>query len=649
MSASIAAAAANAAPKPGTDDLRLPIAGMTCASCVGRVEKALAAVPGVQAASVNLATEAATIKRAPSVTIDALAKAVERAGYEVAHEELDLAIRGMTCASCVSRVEKALAKVPGVLSASVNLATERAHVVAVAGTGIDSLRSAVDAAGYEADSVDLDQGGAAPAARGLPDWWPVALSALLTLPLVAPMAGMAFGAHWALPGWLQLALAAPVQFWLGARFYRAGWKAVKAFTGNMDLLVALGTSAAFGLSLYGLLAGTAGAHDLYFETSAALITFILLGKWLEARAKRQTTEAIRALNALRPDRALVRRDGKDVEVPLASVAVGDLVVVRPGERVPVDGEIREGRSHVDESLITGESLPVSKGAGDRVTGGAINADGLLLVETRAIGAESTLARIIRLVENAQAAQGADPAHRRQGERGIRAGRARACARHAARLGLRDRELDFGHPLRGRGAGDRLPLRARARDPDRDHGGHRRGGAPRRSDQGRRGARDRALDHHRRVRQDRHADRGPAAAAGRGAGWRRPQRAAAPRGGAAAGQPAPARARGDSSKRPREGVSPPAASDAKALPGRGVQAVVEGRTLYLGSSRLMQELAVDTSALGRARAGARARRSLGLLARRGGGRRAQPRRLARVRRRAQGRRARGHRAPCTRRA
>ncbi|MFZ1909627.1 MAG: heavy metal translocating P-type ATPase, partial [Burkholderiales bacterium] len=404
MPVSIAAAAPGAVADSAARDLRLPIAGMTCASCVARVEKALEAVPGVQAASVNLATEAATVKRAPSVTIDALAKAVRRAGYEVAHEELDLAIRGMTCASCVSRVEKALTKAPGVLSASVNLATERAHVVAVAGTGIDSLRSAVDAAGYQADSVDLEKTGAAAAGRALPDWWPVAVSALLTLPLVAPMAGMALGAHWGLPGWLQLALATPVQFWLGARFYRAGWNALKAFTGNMDLLVALGTSAAFGLSLYGLLAGTAGAHDLYFETSAALITFILLGKWLEARAKRQTTEAIRALNALRPDRALVRRDGKDVEVPLASVAVGDLVVVRPGERVPVDGEIRDGRSHVDESLITGESLPVSKGPGDRVTGGAINADGLLLVETRAIGAESTLARIIRLVENAQAAK-----------------------------------------------------------------------------------------------------------------------------------------------------------------------------------------------------------------------------------------------------
>lgn len=405
MSATILVTAAIAARESKGVRIQLPIAGMSCASCVGRVEKALAAVPGVDAVTVNLATEAATLTLMSPATAGALAQAVVRAGYDVAREEFDLTIRGMTCASCVARVEKALAKVSGVLSASVNLATERAHVAAIAGTGIDVLRDAIVSAGYEAEPVDSKHPGTSLAATAtLPEWWPVALSALLTLPLLVPMAGLALGAHWAMPGWLQLVLATPVQFWLGARFYRAGWKAVKALTGNMDLLVALGTSAAYGLSVYQLLAGAAGAHELYFETSAALITFILLGKWLEARAKRQTTEAIRALNALRPDRALVRRDGKDIEVPLASVGVGDLVVVRPGERVPVDGEVREGRSHVDESLITGESLPVAKGAGDRVTGASINAEGLLLVETRAVGAESTLARIIRLVENAQAAK-----------------------------------------------------------------------------------------------------------------------------------------------------------------------------------------------------------------------------------------------------
>jgi Cu+-exporting ATPase len=219
------------------------------------------------------------------------------------------------------------------------------------------------------------------------------------------MAGLLFGQHWMLPGWAQLLLATPVQFWLGARFYRAGWRALKARTGNMDLLVALGTSAAYGLSVYQLIrhAGHEGMH-LYFEASAAVITLVLLGKWLETRAKRQTTDAIRALNALRPDRARVRREGHDIDVALTEVKVGDLVVVRPGERVPVDGEVREGQSQVDESLITGESLPVAKQPGSRVTGGSVNAEGLLLVETRAIGAETTLSRIIRMVENAQAAK-----------------------------------------------------------------------------------------------------------------------------------------------------------------------------------------------------------------------------------------------------
>ena len=219
------------------------------------------------------------------------------------------------------------------------------------------------------------------------------------------MLGMPFDWHWALPGWWQLALATPVQFWLGARFYRAAWKALKARAGNMDLLVALGTSAGYGLSVYHLLFTTPhhGEPPLYFEASAVIITLILMGKWLEARAKRQTTEAIRALQALRPATARVRRaDGREAEVPVASVRVGDLVVVLPGERFPVDGEVIEGRSHADESLVSGESLPLPKEPGDRVTGGAVNAEGRLVLRTAAVGAESVLARIIRLVEDAQA-------------------------------------------------------------------------------------------------------------------------------------------------------------------------------------------------------------------------------------------------------
>ena len=229
------------------------------------------------------------------------------------------------------------------------------------------------------------------------------IAAVLSLPLALPMIGLLWGEHWMLPGWVQWALATPVQFWLGARFYRAAWKAVRAGTGNMDLLVALGTSAGYGLSVYQLMQPALhhGVRPLYFEASAVIITLILLGKFLEARAKRQTTEAIRALQALRPSTARVRRNGVDQDVPVSEVSVGDIVVVLPGTRFPVDGRIQEGLTHADESLITGESLPVAKEVGDRVTGGAVNGEGLVLVETLAVGSESALARIIRMVEDAQ--------------------------------------------------------------------------------------------------------------------------------------------------------------------------------------------------------------------------------------------------------
>ena len=316
--------------------------------------------------------------------------------------ESHLQIEGMTCASCVSRVEKALLKVPGVDSAVVNLATEQATVCWQAPATAEALLSAVDKAGYAAKALTPEQ----PATPWqAPPWWPVALSAALTLPLIAPMLLQLMGIHWMLNAWWQLALATPVQFALGWHFYRAAWKAVLAKAGNMDLLVALGTSAAYGLSLYLLLKhGEHGMPHLYFEASASVITLVMLGKWLESRAKRQTTDAIRALQALRPDQALVRREGVDLELPLDQVRVGDTVVVRPGDRVAVDGVVSEGRSHVDESLITGENLPVAKGVGDTVTGGSVNAEGLLLVQTTAIGTETTLARIIRMVESAQAAK-----------------------------------------------------------------------------------------------------------------------------------------------------------------------------------------------------------------------------------------------------
>ena len=386
---------------PQACPLAVGIEGMTCASCATRVEKVLKQLPGVTDATVNLATETATISGETDMA--SVQGAVEKAGFSVPTESLTLDISGMTCASCSSRVEKALAKVPGVLEASVNLATEKATVKLVQGGSAAALIAAVERAGYGAQLPQpTGEAGAAPA-RALPDWWPVALAIGLSLPLIVPMLAGLAGAHWMLPGWLQWLLATPVQFWLGARFYRAGWKALRAGSGNMDLLVAVGTSAAYGLSVY-LLLTRADAMHLYFEASAVVISLVLLGKWLEARAKRQTTEAIRALQALRPLTARVRVDGVDRDLPIDAIRVGDLVVIRPGERVPVDGEVVEGTSQIDESMLTGESLPVDKQPGDAVTGGAINAHGVLVARTTAIGAETTLARIIRLVENAQAAK-----------------------------------------------------------------------------------------------------------------------------------------------------------------------------------------------------------------------------------------------------
>ncbi len=322
-----------------------------------------------------------------------------------------LAVQGMTCASCVKRVERALARVPGVVSATVNLATERADVVRRRGEApTETLLQALHKAGYDGHAAEEPAAVEAPL---LDEGTRVVLAAALTLPLVLPMLAEAFGRPWMLNGWWQLALATPVQFWLGRRFYVAGWKALRARTGNMDLLVALGTSAAYGLSVAMLIAAPdstmlaphapdAAMLPLYFESAAVVITLVLFGKWLEARAKRQTSAAIRALQALRPERARVVRDGHEVELPTAQLKLGDMVVVRPGERIPVDGEVVDGASHVDESLISGESLPAAKRAGDRVTGGAVNAEGLLRVRATALGAESTLARIVRLVESAQA-------------------------------------------------------------------------------------------------------------------------------------------------------------------------------------------------------------------------------------------------------
>jgi P-type Cu+ transporter len=316
--------------------------------------------------------------------------------------ETQLSVQGMTCASCVSHVEKAILKLPGVSSVAVNLATEKAQVVHSEQVSSAEMITAIEDAGYEAAPVIAGQDHAPDKSAGIQKQLKQFMfSALFSLPLVVPMLLMPLGLHWSLNPWLQWALATPVQFWLGARFYSGAFKAIRARNGNMDLLVALGTSAAYGMSIYLLLRG-GPAHGLYFESSAVVITLVLLGKWLEARAKNQTSEAIRSLEALKPTTAHLLREGTIQEVALAEVKVGDIVAIRAGERIPVDAEVLSGQSQVDESLITGESLPVSKAVGDKVTGGAMNLDGYLEVRTVAIGAETMLAKVIRMVESAQA-------------------------------------------------------------------------------------------------------------------------------------------------------------------------------------------------------------------------------------------------------
>ena len=310
----------------------------------------------------------------------------------------------MTCASCVSRVERALKKVPGVEEATVNLATESARITFAPGEQMEArLRRAVRDAGYEPRTPAQME--AVEDASPWAGFGPVAAGLLLSAPLVLPMVGDLFGQHWMLPAWIQFVLATPVQFILGARFYKAGWHALLALTGNMDLLVAIGTTAGWALSMWLWLSAESGTMvHLYFEGSAVVVTLVLLGKFLEARAKRQTTAAIRALHALRPDVAhLIGLDG-EVDVPVTEVLVGDRIVVKPGERFPVDGTLLEGQTQVDESMLTGEPLPVSREPGEKLTGGSINGEGRVVLQVTAVGRETVLSRIIRLVEDAQAAK-----------------------------------------------------------------------------------------------------------------------------------------------------------------------------------------------------------------------------------------------------
>lgn len=384
------------------------ISGMTCASCVSRIEKQLKKVEGVLDVNVNLATEVAKLDLKNPEVLKRAMEAIEKSGFHVVTNINTISIEGMTCATCANRVEAALMKIPGMINATVNLATEKAHVKYAEGTVTEELlMKAVEKAGYKAFFSKDSMGQVYKKETVLrKELLKVIVGFFLSAPLILPMVFAPFGFNFMLPGWLQLILTIPVQFWLGARFYQSAWKAVKTLSGNMDLLVSLGTSAAFCLSfyhlyLYGKHAGHEGYGPLYFESSAVVITLVLLGKYLETRAKQQTSEAIRALQALRPDVARVKRNNVESEIPIGEVVLHDIIIVRPGEKIPVDGQVINGSGQVDESLITGEGLPVIKNINDLVTGGALNVDGLLEVVTLALGSETTLSRIIRLVESAQ--------------------------------------------------------------------------------------------------------------------------------------------------------------------------------------------------------------------------------------------------------
>jgi len=397
--------------------ISLPIEGMTCASCVGRVEAALARIEGVDSVSVNLATERADIRLAGPVDRLALVQAVEKVGYDVPANTVELAIEGMTCASCVSRVERALKAVPGVAEATVNLATERARVRGV--VAVEDLLAAVGKVGYEAHAVDSaaqasDEDIEKKDAERIELKRDLILATLLALPVFVLEMGshMIPGMHkWVMAtiglqqSWyLQFALTLLVLAIPGRRFYQKGFPALVRLAPDMNSLVAVGTAAAFGYSLVATFAPgllPAGTVNVYYEAAAVIVALILLGRFLEARAKGRTSEAIKRLVGLQAKVAHVVREGRTVDIPITEVVLGDLVEVRPGERVPVDGEVTEGGSFVDESMITGEPIPVEKRAGSTLVGGTVNQNGALTLRATAVGGQTMLAQIIRLVEQAQ--------------------------------------------------------------------------------------------------------------------------------------------------------------------------------------------------------------------------------------------------------
>jgi P-type Cu+ transporter len=405
---------------PGLQTLELGVQGMTCANCVGRVERGLNKLQGVQQASVNLATERATVQYDPaSTTEQALVAGVRDTGYEPVTAEAELTVQGMTCANCVNRVERALNRVGGVLSATVNLATERATVSYLpASVGLRQLKAAVRDSGYEVldtvagqDRSDLEREAKEREVAALRR--SVQFSAVFAVPLLllamlpmlyAPLEMALMDRLGNGLNWLMLALAIPVQFGPGRRFYRQGWAALRHRSPDMNSLVMIGTSAAFFYSLAVTLAPQlfpVGTAHVYYEASAVVVTLILLGKYFEAVAKGRSSEAMKTLLNLTPRTARVLRGGQDSEIAVDEVQVGDVISVRPGERVPVDGEVVSGSSYVDESMISGEPVPVGKQAGSAVVGGTINGTGALMFRATKVGADTALAQIVRLVERAQ--------------------------------------------------------------------------------------------------------------------------------------------------------------------------------------------------------------------------------------------------------
>ncbi|MDH4067439.1 MAG: heavy metal translocating P-type ATPase, partial [Dehalococcoidia bacterium] len=388
-----------------SDKASIHITGMTCTTCAATIEKGLSETPGIEQAEVSFASEKASIKYDPTkVDLARIKDTVSQLGYGVATKKSIFPVAGMTCASCVARVEEALYSVPGVISASVNLASEKATVEYLEGTEPADIRRAVKDAGYElGPEVQALEDVTTAAQREIRA---VRKRFIVAVILASIIMILGFTPSFLGRPYLMWALATPVQFWAGLRFYRGAWGALKHKTSDMNTLIAVGTSVAYFYSLIAVVfpslfaAGMMEPH-LYFDTSAMIIALVILGRFLEARARGQTSEALKKLIGMQPKTALVLREGEQREVPIEDVRVGDLVLVRPGGRIPVDGVVREGYSSVDESMITGESIPVEKKTGDEVIGATINRTGSFQFEATRVGKDTTLARIVRMVEEAQ--------------------------------------------------------------------------------------------------------------------------------------------------------------------------------------------------------------------------------------------------------